>query len=82
MVLLTRDETEKYRSLKTQLVLSSTNQNEKVKDEPVCRKNGFFFDKKADFNIFKKALTSLSTLIMATYLLSRVVRQQFISLIL
>ena len=53
-MLLTKEATEKDWSLKTQLILTSTNQNEKVNNESVWQKRGFFSDEKADFNIIKK----------------------------
>ena len=51
MMLRTRKATEKDRSLKTQIILSSTNQKEKVSNKCVWQKNGFFSNEKADFNI-------------------------------
>ena len=51
MMLRTREATEKDRRLKTQIILSSANQNEKVSNKCVWQKSGFFSDEKADFNI-------------------------------
>ena len=39
--------------MKTQLIFTSTNQSEKVSNESVWQKGGFFSDEKADFNIIK-----------------------------
>ena len=54
MMFLTKEVTEKNQSLKTQMILATTNQNEKVSIEIVWWKNGFFSDHKADFNTIKK----------------------------
>ena len=55
MFLLTKEATEKERSLKTPLLLSANSQPvEKVIGEQIWKKNGFFSDERADFNIDKK----------------------------
>ena len=55
MLLLTKEATEKDRSAKTQLLLSTNSQlSEKISGEQIWKKNGFFFDKRADFNIEKE----------------------------
>ena len=55
MLLLTKEATEKDSSSKTQLLLSTNSQlSEKISGEQIWKKNGFFFDKRADFNIEKE----------------------------
>ena len=55
LLLLSREATEKDRSLKTQLLLSTNSQStEKISREAVWRKQGFFSDKKADVNLEKR----------------------------
>ena len=50
--LVTKEATEKYRSLKTQLLLSTNSQSrEKISSERVCKKQEYFIDKRADFSI-------------------------------
>ena len=54
MLMLSRKATEKDRTLKTQMLLSAS-QNEKEKNgELIQSDNGVFSDKRADFNISKK----------------------------
>ena len=55
MFILTKEATEKERSLKTQFLLSANSQPvEKMHREQIWEKNGFFFDERTDFNIDKK----------------------------
>ena len=54
MVFLTKEATENDRRLKTQMVLPTTNQIEKVGNKAVWWNNGYFSDEKSDFNISKK----------------------------
>ena len=55
LFLLTKEATEENRSLKTQLLLSTNSQpGEKISREQIWKKNGFFSDERADFNIQKK----------------------------
>ena len=50
-----RSDSEKDRSLKTQLLLSTNSQSpEKIIGEAVWKKQGFFSDKRADFNLLKR----------------------------
>ena len=54
MLLLSREATEKDRTLTTQMI-QSANQNETEKNgEQIWAENGFFFDQRADFNMPKK----------------------------
>ena len=54
MVLLSKEASEKDRSLKTQLILSTNSQPEKISGGVLWRNNGFFSDERADLNIEKK----------------------------
>ena len=55
LLLMTKEATEKDRSLKTQLLLSTNSQSpEKISGEQVWRKQEFFSEKRADFNIKKR----------------------------
>ena len=55
MLLLTKEATEKDRSLKTQLLLATNSQNtEKISGEQIWKKFGYSYDEKVDFNIKKK----------------------------
>ena len=55
MLLLTKEATEKDRNLKTQLLLMTNSQNtEKISGEQIWKKFSYFYDKKADFTIEKK----------------------------
>ena len=55
MLMLTKEATEKDRSLKTQLLLSAAgNTEEKMSGEPVWSKNGFFGDQKPDLKLEKR----------------------------
>ena len=52
---MTIEATEKDRSLKTRLLLSTNSQSpEKISGRQVWKKHGYFSDKKADFNIEKR----------------------------
>ena len=75
MMLITRETTENNQSFKIPLILSSTNQVLKVSKKSVWQKMVPFQMKKLILTllIFFLQRTSLCTLIMATYLLSRVV---------
>ena len=55
MILLTREATDKDRSLKTQLLVSTSNSsNEKISGERVWKSDGFFKDVRPDFNLEKR----------------------------
>ena len=54
MLLLSREASKKDKSLKTQLLLSTSPQPGKISGEQIWKKNGFFSDGRADFNIEKK----------------------------
>ena len=56
MLLLTKEFTEKDRSLKTQVLSSTTNSQpgEKISGEQILKKTRLFSDERADFNIEKK----------------------------
>ena len=58
MLLMTKEATDKGRSFKTQMLLStaenSNSLSEKTSGEPVCKKPGYFSYEKADFNIEKR----------------------------
>lgn len=58
MMLLSKGATEKNLSLKTQMILPTTNQGEKA-TKAIWQKNGYFGDKKPDFNISKIKENSL-----------------------
>ena len=50
-----RSDSEKDRSRETQLLLSTNSQSpEKIIGEAVWKKQGFFSDKRADFNLLKR----------------------------
>ena len=52
---MTREATEKDRSLKTQLVLSTNSQSPvKINGKQVWKEHGYFSDERADFNIEKR----------------------------
>ena len=52
---MTREATEKDRSLKTQLVLSTNSQSPvKINGKQVWKERGYFSDERADFNIEKR----------------------------
>ena len=55
MLLLTKEATDKDRSLKTQLLMATDSQKvEKIRGELVWKKFGYFGDEKTDFNIEKR----------------------------
>ena len=54
MLTLTKEATNKYHSLKTQLTISSKSSEEKISGERVCRNEGFFKDTKPELNLEKK----------------------------
>ena len=54
LLLLSKEATKKDRSLKTQLLLSTNSQSsEKISGEALWKKQGFFFDERANFNLEK-----------------------------
>ena len=55
MLLLSKEASEKDRTLKTQLILSTNSQpTEKISGEQIWKNQGFFSDETADFNTEKK----------------------------
>ena len=54
MLLLSKEATDKDRSLKTQLLLTSNDSQEKLSGEQVWRNNGFFQDLRPDLNLEEK----------------------------
>ena len=54
MLTLTKEATDKHRSLKTQLTISSKSCEEKISDERVWRNEGFFKDTKPELNLEKE----------------------------
>ena len=55
LLLLSKEATEKDRSLKTQLLVSTNSQSlEEISEEVVWKKQGFFSDKRADLNPLKR----------------------------
>ena len=55
LLLLSKEATEKDRSLKTQFLLSTNSQSsEKINGEAVWKKLGFFSDERTDFNFEKR----------------------------
>ena len=56
MLLLSKETSEKDRSLKTQLIFSTNSQpTEKMSGVQIWKKQGFFSDQRANFNIEKKS---------------------------
>ena len=51
MLLLLKEATDKDRSLKTQLLLTSNDSQDKLSGEEVWRNNGFFQDLRTDLNL-------------------------------
>ena len=63
MLLLTKEATEKDRSLKIQLLLSTNCQpDEKISREQIWKKHGFFSDERGDFKIEKNFQKMLSAM--------------------
>ena len=54
MLTLTKEATDKDRSLKTQLTISSKSSEEKISSERVWRNEGFFKHTKLELNLEKK----------------------------
>ena len=54
MLLLSKEASESDESLKTQLILSTNSQPERISGEVLQRKNCFFSDERSDFNTEKK----------------------------
>ena len=54
MLTLTKEATDKHRSLKTQLTISSESCEEKISDERVWRNEAFFKDTKPELNLEKE----------------------------
>ena len=55
MLLLSKEASEKDRILKTQFLISANSQEtEKISGEDVWKRNGYFLDERANFNIEKK----------------------------
>ena len=54
MMILTKEATDKDRSIKSQLLLSSNNSDEKLSSERVWRSEGHFSDIRAELNLEKK----------------------------
>ena len=54
MLTLTKEATDKDKSLKTQLSISSKSSEEKISGERVWRNEGFFKDTKPELNLEKK----------------------------
>ena len=60
MMILTKEATDKDRSLKTQLLLSSNNSDEKLSGEPVWKSFGYFPDTRPELNLEKKNIPEKS----------------------
>ena len=54
MMLLSKEMTDKDRSLKTQLLIRNENSDDRVSGERVWKEDGFFGDIKPDLNLEKK----------------------------
>ena len=54
MMILTKEATDKDRSLKTQLMLSSKNSDEKLSREPIWKSVGYFSDARPELNLERK----------------------------
>ena len=54
MMVLTKEATDKCRSLKTQLTITSKSSKEKISSERVWENEGFFKDTKPELNLEKK----------------------------
>ena len=53
-MIITKEATDKDRSLKTQLMVASNNSDEKLSGERVWRSEGYFSDIKPELNLEKK----------------------------
>ena len=54
MMILTKEATDKDRSLKTQLMVASNNSDKKLSGERVWRSEGYFSDIRPELNLEKK----------------------------
>ena len=83
MLTLTKEATDKHRSLKTQLTISSKSCEEKISGERVWRNEGFFKDTKPELNLEKKIFlrTVSYILINPTFRLLKMVIWQCIIII-
>ena len=62
MLTLTKETTDKDRSLKTQFTISSKSSKDKISSERVWRSEGFFKDTKPELNLEKKYSKKLTFL--------------------
>ena len=72
MLLLSKEATDKDRSLKTQLLVTSNHSQEKLSGENVWKNNGFFQDLRPDLNLEKKNIPENTLFYVSQYLLSTV----------
>ena len=63
MIVLTKEATNKDRSLKTQVTISSKSSEEKISGERVWSNEGFFKDTKAELNLEKKIFRKVHSFI-------------------
>ena len=54
MLMLTKEATQEAKSLKTQLLFSTSSKNKKLRGEHIWKGNAYFSDEKVDINIRKK----------------------------
>ena len=75
MMILTKDATDKNKSLKTQLTISSKSREEKISSERVWPNEGFFKDTKLELNLEKKIFRKIHYFISTscTFQLSKMV---------
>ena len=83
MLTLTKEASDKDRSLKTQLTISSKNSKEKISGERVWRNEGFFKETKPELKLVKKIFLRTVTyiLINPTFRLLKMVTWQCIIII-
>ena len=72
MLLLSKEATDKDRSLKTQLLVTSNDSQEKLSGERVWKNNGFFQDFRPDLNLEKKNIPENTLFYINQSLLSTV----------
>ena len=72
MLLLSKEATDKDRSLKTQLLVISNHSQEKLSGENVWKNNDFFQDLRPDLNLEKKIIPENTLFYVNQYLLSTV----------
>ena len=72
ILLLSKEVTDKDRSLKTQLLVTSNHSQEKLSGENVWKNNGFFQDLRPDLNLEKKNIPENTLFYVSQYLLSTV----------